>query len=405
MAQEKITFLCVTFYFKGQDFMRSAKAQGHTVYLLTHTKHKDKPWPKEAIDEFFYMDDDTNTPVAMENMIKGLAWLLRTKHIDSIVALDDFDVEKAATMREEFRIPGMGLTTSRYFRDKLAMRIRAAEAGIRVPAFAALFHDAVINRFADNIPAPWLLKPRSEASAMGIQKVHSKQELWERIHALGDRRHTFLVEQFKPGAVYHSDSLSFKGELKFCWSSRYLNTPFEVAHGAGIFRSASMNQQGEDAIKLAGMTADVMRAFGMRHSASHTEWIKCHEDGEFYFLETSARVGGAHLAYMVEAASGVNIWWEWARIEAAAFLKQDYEIAPTRNEFAGILISLARTEHPDMSRFNAPEVITHINEPHHVAFIMRSPSEERIAKLLDEYAEVVYRDDHASAPLPDKPPH
>ena len=71
----------------------------------------------------------------MEHVAGGVAWLMRTHKIDRIVALDDFDVEKGAYLREHFRIPGMGQTTARYFRDKLAMRVRAAEAGIPVPAF------------------------------------------------------------------------------------------------------------------------------------------------------------------------------------------------------------------------------------------------------------------------------
>jgi nitrous oxide reductase accessory protein NosL len=52
--------------------------------------------------------------------------------------LDDFDVEKAATLREHLRIGGMGETTARYFRDKLAMRMKAREAGINVPDFVGI---------------------------------------------------------------------------------------------------------------------------------------------------------------------------------------------------------------------------------------------------------------------------
>jgi biotin carboxylase len=299
----------------------------------------------------------------------------------------------------------MGLSTSRYFRDKLSMRVQAAEAGIRVPAFAALFHNDVINKFCDLVPAPWVLKPRSEASAAGIKKVWNKDELWHHIHNLGDRRHQFLVEQFKPGDVYHTDSLTFNHEVQFVWSSRYLATPFDVAHGAGIFRSATLDQKGKDAKALAKENAAVMKAFGMKHSASHTEFIKAHDDGKFYFLETSSRVGGAHLAVMVEAASGINLWREWAKIETAAARKSVYSVKPLRNDYAGILISLARQEWPDQSVFNAPEIVWKMNEHHHVGMVVQSPSSERIQQLLDEYAGIVQRDFHASAPAKDKPTH
>jgi hypothetical protein len=47
------TILCVTSYEKGQAFMREAKRQGSTVYLLTVEKLRDADWPRDQIDEIF----------------------------------------------------------------------------------------------------------------------------------------------------------------------------------------------------------------------------------------------------------------------------------------------------------------------------------------------------------------
>lgn len=399
----QLSFLCISFYFKGEEFLQSCKEAGNTVYLLTAKSLEHKPWPKDSIDEIFYMEDIENSPENITNLTNGVAWLMRDKKIDAIVALDDFDVEKAATLREEFRVPGMGLTTSRYFRDKLAMRVKADEAGIKVPKFVSLFNNDEINEFADKVPAPWFVKPRAEASATGIKRVNNKDELWQHIDWLGERRHNFLVEQFCAGDVYHVDSLIFDGNVEFCWSSRYLNTPFEVAHGEGIFRSATLDPKGKDAKRLEKVNAKVMKAFGMKNSASHTEFIYSHEDDEFYFLETSSRVGGAHLSVLVEAASGINLWAEWAKIETAARLKKKWKLPETRNDFAGILISLARHEHPDQSVFNVPEIVWRMNERYHVGFVVRSEKQERVTNLLNEYADLVFRDFHAGMPIGDKP--
>lgn len=400
-----LTFLCVSFYFKGEEFLRSCKREGNTVYLLTHDKLKDSPWPRESVDEFFFMPDEANTPENMGNMGKGMAWLMRGKKIDRIVALDDFDVEKAAYLREEFRIPGMGQTTARYFRDKLAMRMKAADAGIPVPAFSALFHDEEVHRFASTVAPPWMVKPRSEASATGIRKVHSPEELWRVINELGDERHRFLVEQFKPGAVFHADALTVDGKQLFCRVSEYLNTPLEVAHGGGIFRSHTVAFGGKDDKALQKLTSQVMKAFGMQFSASHTEFIRCDDDGKYYFLETSSRVGGAHLAELVEASSGLNLWGEWAKLETAKAKGLPYEPPAYRNDYAGILISLARYQRPDASVFNDPEIVWRMDKDYHVGVILRSDSRERILELLEDYAVRVYENFHASAPVPDKPTH
>lgn len=396
-------FLCVSFYFKGVDFLRACKEAGNTVYLLTKKSLENKPWPKESIDEIFYLESDLNTPENFDHMTKGLAYLMRSKKIDRIVALDDFDVEKAAFLREQFRIPGMGQTTARYFRDKLAMRMKAKEAGIPVPAFSALFNDEEVGAYAKKVPAPWVVKPRAEASAIGIKKVHSEEELWRILNDLGENRHQYLIEQFRPGDVYHADALTIEGKVIFCRISKYMNTPFEVAHGGGVFRTHVIPFGNEDDKALQKLNAKVMTAFGMQFSASHTEFIKSNEDGKFYFLETSSRVGGAHIAEMVTYSSGINLWAEWAKIETAIAKGGKYKLPKVRDDYAGLLVSLSRFQHPDTSSFNDSEIVWRMDKDYHIGLIIQSPKYDRIVKLMDDYAERVFKDFHASATLGDKP--
>jgi hypothetical protein len=398
-----ISILCIASYFKGEEFMRSAKREGCIVYLLTSKKHDNKPWPKEAIDEFFYVEDDGHDNWNMDHVIAGLGHAMRSRKIDRIVALDDFDVEKGALLRETFRIPGMGQTTGRYFRDKLAMRVQAQDSGIQVPAFSALFNDDEINAYIGRTAAPWLVKPRGEASATGIQKAYSAEQLWQIIHGLGDKRHHYLVEQFRPGDVYHVDALSFNQKVVFVRVSRYLATPMEVAHGGGIFRSITVPMGSKDDKELQKMNEEVMSAFGMHYSASHTEFIKSNEDGKFYFLETASRVGGANLAEMVEAASGVNLWSEWAKLEVAAAQGQVYKVPKVRKDYSGIIVSLSRYQWPDNSIFKDREIVWRMHKEYHIGLIVQDEKEEKVLTLLEQYADTVRREFHASMPIGDKP--
>jgi biotin carboxylase len=397
------SILCIASFFKGEAFLQAAKQAGCTVYLLTSKKHDTKPWPWASIDETFYVQDDGRDNWNMEDVIAGLAYMMQSRKIDRIVALDDFDVEKGAALREHFRISGMGQTTARYFRDKLAMRIQARDAGINVPAFSSLFNDHEINEFIARIPAPWLVKPRGEASATGIKKAHSGQELWNIVHSLGDKRDHYLVEQFRPGDVYHVDALNLDKKVIFSRVSRYLATPMEVAHGGGVFRSITVPFGGKEDKALQKMNEKVMNAFGMNYSASHTEFIKSKEDGQYYFLETASRVGGANLADMVEASSNINLWAEWARIEAAQAQGQHYELPPVRNDYAGIIVSLSRFQHPDNSSFIDSEIVWRMKKEYHIGLILQSKSEARILELLDHYANRVQKEFHASMPIQDKP--
>ncbi|WP_031529363.1 ATP-grasp domain-containing protein [Dyadobacter crusticola] len=398
-----LTFLCISTYFKGNDFLTACKEAGNKVFLITAKKLENKPWAREAVDEFFYVQEGEDGTYNMSEIINGLAYVMRSRPIDRVVALDDFDVEKAAHIREYFRIPGMGQTTGRYFRDKLAMRTKAAESGILVPAFSALFNDEQINLFIEKYAGPWMIKPRSEASATGIKKLETAEELWETIHQLGDKRHAYLVEQFKPGDVYHVDSISYNGRVIFSWNSKYLAPPFDVAHGGGIFRSVTVPFDSAEDHALETLAIDLLKAFGLKHSASHTEVIRCYEDGKYYFLETSSRVGGANLSEMVDASSGINLWKEWAKMETAEAKGENYKLPPFRKEYSGIIISLARQEWPDLTVFNDPEIVWRMNEPYHVGLVVRSKSHDRVMELLDKYATIIQRDYHASAPVPVRP--
>ncbi len=395
-------FLCISCEFKGVEFIKSCHTEGHRIWLLTAEDLRNEPWPREILEDIFFLPEIQHGQWPMEALIAGTAWLLRHHRIDRIIALDDFDVEEAAELREYFRIPGMGQTTARYFRDKLAMRMKAAEAGLLVPPFSALFHDADVDAFIRQHSPPWVVKPRSDASAKGIRKVHTAQALWQVLEELGEARHRFLVEQFKPGQVYHVDALSQNGQVIFATAAQYLSPPFDVAHAGGIFRSMVLPHNSPESVSLKEFNKRVLRAFGMQFSASHTEFIHCKEDGQWYFLETSARVGGAHLAEMIEAATGINMWREWARLESAVVRGQDYHLPPVKHHCAGIIVSLARQAQPNTSELNAPEVAWRLEKPWHIGLIVASPSPQRVRQLLDTYTQHIAQKWAAHTP---PPPH
>jgi hypothetical protein len=378
------TFLCISNYFKGADFLINLKKLGNKVYLVTSEKLRDKPWPHQHIDEIFYMegqDVDWN----LEHLLLGVGNFMKSTKVDAIVALDDYDVEKATYLRENLRIDGMGQTTGRYFRDKLAMRMRAKSCGIPIPAFCSLFNDHDINTFADSIQAPWVLKPRSEASATGIIKVFDKESLWIHINEMGNNRFKYLLEQFKPGDVYHCDSLISDSKVIFSLTSKYLATPMEISQGGGVFRSANIKYNSEDDKAIKKLNEQVMKGFGLKHGAAHTEFIKSNEDGQIYFLETSSRVGGAHLAEMVAEASNINLWKEWAAIEDALAKGIKYALPKVKKEYAGIVLTLSKFQHPNLSSFSDPEVCFRVPLEYHAGLIVKSDNRERILELLDDY--------------------
>jgi biotin carboxylase len=397
-----ITILCLASYEKGQEFMRECKRQDCRVLLLTSESIAQADWPRESVDEIFLIPDEGKKKWKLEDVIKGVSYLARAERIDRIVPLDDFDLETAAALREHLRVPGMGETTTRYFRDKLAMRVRASEAGIAVPEFIHVLNYDRLRDFMRRVSPPWLIKPRFEASATGIKKLNTPDEFWATAEALGDRQSYYLLERYVPGDIYHVDSIVSEKEILFAAAHKYGSPPLDVAHEGGVFTTATVLHGSDDERALLEMNGRVLGAKNLMRGVSHTEFIKGREDGRFYFLETSARVGGANIVELVEAATGINLWAEWAKIEIARG-EREYELPPPGQDYAGLLVSLARQQYPDTSTYNDPEIAWRMNKPYHAGLIVRSPDPARVAQLLGEYTRRFYADFFARQPPAERP--
>jgi len=392
-----LTLLCITTYEKGQEFMRECKRSGCRVILLTAEKLRNADWPRESLDDVYYLPEE----IQLADIVKAVTHLARSEKLDRIVALDEFDMETAATLREHLRIPGMGLTTMRYFRDKLAMRIRALDRKIRVPDFVPVVNHSDIRYYLDHVPGPWVLKPRQEASAIGIKKIQKPDELWPLLEQLGDKQSNYLVERFLAGDVYHVDSVVSENEVVFANVSKYGKPPMNVAHG-GVFTSFTIPRGSEDDRRLREINRDLIAALGLLRGVSHAEFIRANTDGEFYFLECAARVGGAYISEMVETATGINLWREWARIEASDD-NGTYKLPATREDYAGVILSLAKQEDPDTTSYSDPEVFLRIKKHHHAGLVLKSRDPHRIPVLLEDYARRFAHDFMAVEPPRDKP--
>jgi hypothetical protein len=400
LMSEPLTMLCVASYHKGHEFLREAKRQGARVLLVTSESLRGADWPADSIDETFYVPDE-NKRWRLDDFLLGASHLAQRVVIDRVVPLDDFDLEKASALREHLRVPGMGETTMRYFRDKLAMRMKAQEAGVPVPAFVHVLNDRCMHDFCARVPPPWVLKPRHEAGTIGIRKVAGVDELWAVVGALGDRRSYYLLEQFVPGDVFHVDSIVYDRALKGAVASRYGTPPFDVSHSGGVFTTSLLERGTDQEVSLQRFNRRLLEGFGLVRGVSHSEYILGH-DGTWYFLETSARVGGAHIAELIEAATGVNLWAEWARIEVAGG-DAPYEPPRFRPDYAGLIVSLARQEWPDLSGFADPEIVWRLHKRHHAGLIVASPSHARVAALLDTYARRFTGEFTAALPMADSP--
>jgi len=382
------TILFITSEFKGVVAIQEAKRQGCRTYLLAHQKDQHAEWPREALDEVFFMPNLLH----LREVINAVSYLARARAIDFIFPLDDFEVVTAAELREHFRMPGLPVSVAKHFRDKLAMRQVARDGGIPVPDFSGIFNHERLHHFMQTTPGPWLLKPRGEASSAGIQKIYQPDELWPALEALGDDQSFFLLEKYLPGDVFHVDSLVDEGEVIFSVASQYGRPPLDVYHSGGVFYTRAMDRAAPETQALLEFNRELLRVLGLPRGATHAEFIRAQADGQYYFLECAARVGGANISDAIEYGTGVNLWAEWVKLELAHLHRQEYFLPEMREGYFAVMNCLAQQEWPDLSGYNEPEVAWKLAKKHHAGLILTTPSAERLTQLIDDYTARFSRD-------------
>lgn len=389
--------------FKGTEFIEECHNAGWHVTLVTSKKRLDCAWPWTAINDARTVNNDA---VAID-YVRAVTNLAGSRRIDKVVGLDEFDVMTAATAREHLNLPGMSCSFALRFRDKLTMREIAHRAGIPCPEFVGAFNAEQIHDFLNTIPAPWIVKPRSEVSAFGIRKCETADDAWSVLTDLDNRNiwrdhpSQFLIERFIEGKVFHVDSVVADGKVVACGVSQYGTTPFKVSHHGGVFTSSIVPYKSKERKQLEVMNRALLMAFEYDRGVAHAEFLQSDATGEFFLLEVACRVGGAYIANVLEYACNFNLWREWAKLELASD-ENPYKLPKLRKEFAGITLALANSEQPDTSQYVDEEIVYTVDKPRHVGFIFQSKKETRIDELIQTYTERITVDFLTTAPVKER---
>lgn len=404
MTEDRKYIVCIASEHKGDDFLEECHEAGWHVTLVTREKLLDEAWVWTSLNGVKTVPDDAKT----EDYVRAIVNIAGSQPVDRVVGLDEFDVLTAATAREHLQLEG-GMSTSfaLRFRDKLKMRNLASSIGIACPEFIGVFNADDINNYLDRVPAPWIVKPRTEVSAFGIRKCQTKEEVWQVLTDL-DGRNTwrdhpsqFLIERFIEGRVFHVDSVVEKGKVVACGVSAYGTTPMRVSHEGGVFTTSILSYKAPERKELEKLNQALLGGFEYQQGVTHAEFLQSAETGEFFLLEVAARVGGAYIANVLEQACGFNLWREWAKLETAT-KEKPYKLPKLRKEYAGITLALAKEDAPDTSHYTDTEIVYRVSKPKHVGLIFFSKKQERVDELIGVYRQRITEDFLAVVPTKER---
>jgi biotin carboxylase len=375
-------FLCLASYEKGHDFVRQCAEMSVKVTVLTLDKHRDGAWPHESLEELVSMPAGLNR----EQILNTVSWMARSKRFDRVIALHEFDLETAAQIREHMRVPGMGATTAGCYRDKLAQRVIAGAFGYHVPEFCRVLNYDEIRDYVARVPGPWLLKPRTNTAIAGGRKIENADQLWRALEELGDAQSRFILEKVVHGDTFHVDSIVSGGEVRFAVVSRSKVRPLQPPRTDEIFTTCMVDRDSRDAKQLIAINRDLAPSLGMARGVTHARFLRSRADGSHYFLEIGARVGGAYVDQVVEAATGVNLWREWAKLEVGELRGTPYAGPDARDGYAGAVVCTWRFTEPDVDAVADPEIAARIRGDHESGLIVQARDAARVQTLVDNYA-------------------
>jgi biotin carboxylase len=403
MDERQNHIVCIASEHKGNEFLEECSERGWLVSLVTREKLLDAAWAWTSLAAVKPVPDEA-TP---EDYIRAIANIAGELAVDRIVGLDEFDVITAAKARSHLQMEGADNYYLLRFRDKLRMRSLAVSVGINCPEFIGAFNASDISAFLDRVPAPWIVKPRTEVSAFGIRKCATADDVWRHLHEL-DSRHTwrdhpsqFLIERFITGKVFHVDSVVENGRVVAAGVSGYGKPPMSVTHDGGVFTTSVLPYKSKERRELERLNRKLLRGFGYRRGIAHAEFLQAEDTGEFYLLEVAARVGGAYIANVLEHAAGFSLWREWAKLETAT-KENPYKAPKIRKDFAGLTLALSKHEEPDTSHYTDEEIVYRVKKPRHVGLIFYSDSHDRVQELLTLYSERIANDFLTTAPVKER---
>ncbi|HEY9855854.1 MAG TPA: hypothetical protein V6D05_08975 [Stenomitos sp.] len=356
------TVLCIARQRAGRRFIEETLRLGGRVFVLTEDAEQHAAWPagiSGVITVWSMADRQGVLHVARE--------LATRERVDRVVALLERDVEVAATLREELRIPGQPSWQANLFRDKLAMRLKALSCDVRVPYFAPASDRAAVGRMFEQVDPPYLLKIRDGLGAANITRLDDRDSAWRAIDGLGSETEHYIVEQYVKGDVFHVDSLTQDGQPRFAIASRYGLPLLDVVKG-GNFVSFTLDQETELARRLLEANRRIITGFGFEQGPTHIEFILGAHDQEVYFLEGASRLAAARIPWVIEEATGVCLHHEWARLEVL----DAYTVSPGQRGFAGIVTTVARHGPADLSGFQDPHIVWRSPDPFVPGLILRA---------------------------------
>jgi Carbamoyl-phosphate synthase L chain, ATP binding domain len=246
--------------------------------------------------------------------------LASRRPLTAVVAQMEWDIVRAADLRERLGLSGQDRESAVAYRDKLVMKDRLQACNLPVTPYRrveTLFD--VLDHIGEH-GYPVVVKPRRSAGASGVTVIETPaqleslaaQGLAARVETLPD----LLVESFVEGTQCIVDGLVADGRLRLIWPSYYLVDPSGFSAGTRDFSVVMFDVDHPLRARLQDVITRAVRALPSPRSFSFHAEVFHTPDDRLVIGEIACRTGGARTDDMVEKVFGVSLNRAAARCEA-----------------------------------------------------------------------------------------
>jgi biotin carboxylase len=233
-----------------------------------------------------------------------------------VIAMWEFDLARAARLRERFGFVGQDVHSASVYRDKAVMKDAARAAGVGVTPYRRIASALDLIDFVAEHGLPVVVKPRNGGASLGIRIVRTPAEL-EALLAAGLRPNMeaipdLMVEKYVDGLLYHCDGIVLEGRLVVTWPALYYNDSLSFSEDRPL-GSAILAPDHPLRVRLQRMIRTIVASFPTPFATTfHCEVFHTTDD-RLLLCEIASRTGGNRVADMFRLGFGIDGNRGWVR--------------------------------------------------------------------------------------------
>ncbi|GFE23065.1 ATP-grasp domain-containing protein [Streptomyces nigrescens] len=255
----------------------------------------------EVIDDFHF-----------NPLVESRALTLHRKGgFDRVIALSEFDILRAARLRELFGVPGQDVASATAFRDKLVMKRILAKAGIPLAPFAPVANLQDLLGFIEQQGFPVVVKPRRGGGSMDVHVLHDPQDVESLLAAhrdLGtDDGAQLLAEKYIEHELVHVDGIVTAGETRLMWpSTQGDSTCLDIKQGQAL-HSCLLDADDPLLDPVRELTGRALAALPVPDTFMFHAEVFLDAGRRLVFNEVASRMGGGMIEHVLQLGFGVTL--------------------------------------------------------------------------------------------------